>query len=507
MREHDTDKLNRKQNFRVLMILLFISAFGTLCGFAGNIVYPWRATTAIVKNETHFNILFQNTKSLPIDSVCIVSRFYSEKLKIDAVETGRFEYDHYTNRTVNNRLSVSISVRAPEELYDLYVHCGGEVHRSPKSVKVVKDFNRSHSFIHISDLHMTRQWEGLPEDGYAKELELFDRFIEVANIISPDFILITGDNIMEYTMFGANESGWGGERVYDADKRPLLEEKYKNLFWGSHGFSGIYGLNAPTFLIPGNHDFHGMPIDAYLEKCHQWNDMMGKRLHGFLFAGTRIILADDSLGDPEHEIPGSAPLSGLQGKVHEAFLQENGPGSLRILAQHKHSPIDTAFLNRNRINILVNGHNHSPNSEIIGTTPTHHSRPGVVCRSGEIKTWEKNLGFFRIFYIDDDSFHYTEPLRFCENPISAYEDIILNLTVDFEKPDDGSQVQNTILIRNAFPVNLENCKVRAVMKIGTYRVTGGVIDQTIDAGEFSVLDILFDVSSGEEKRITISPVR
>ena len=216
--------------FGVLWVLLVLGNLENRVASAGAIVYPWRATASIVEAGTQFNILFHNDMALPVDSVCLVSSFYSEKLTIDTVETGRFEYDHYTRRSVNNQLWVRVSSRAPEELYDLFLYCGGEVHRSPKSVKVVRAFHSSHRFIHISDLHMTRQWVGSPVEGYANELELFDRFVEVANLLAPDFILVTGDQIMEYTMVNADSLGWGGERIYDADKHPLLEEKYKNLF-------------------------------------------------------------------------------------------------------------------------------------------------------------------------------------------------------------------------------------------------------------------------------------
>ena len=115
----------------------------------------------------------------------------------------------------------------------------------------MKEFSPNHSFIHISDLHVTRQWVGKPDDGYAKELELFDSFVKVANIIAPDFVIVTGDVIHHYTRIEADKTGWGGKKLYDADQRPLVEEKYRNYYHGAKGFSGIYGLNSPVFSLPG----------------------------------------------------------------------------------------------------------------------------------------------------------------------------------------------------------------------------------------------------------------
>jgi predicted MPP superfamily phosphohydrolase len=489
----------RKRLSTLLIILLIFP----LNAFSGEIIYPWRAASAIVKSGESFNILYKNENDLPIDSVVLVGPYNRVLLHIDEVLVGRFEYDHYTKASVNQKIRVHTPQTAPEELYDLLVFNGGKESLSPRSVKVVKEFSPSHTFIHITDLHMTRQWVGTPENGYAKELELFDGFVKVANLIAPDYILITGDNIHEYTMFDADSTGWGGNRVFDADKRPFVEEKYANLFYGANGLSGLYGLNAPRFMIPGNHDFYGIPIEDHFGKSLQWNNYLGKRVHGFSYAGTRVILADDCLGDPTDEIPESAPMSGMQGRVHERFLKENGTGSLRILAQHRHNIIDTTFLNKNRIHILLNGHNHSPFSELLGSTPTLNIRPGVVCRSGEINNWEKNLGFFRIFYIDGDKFDHTPPLRFCKNPTSHYKDLDLNLTLDFKNSNDGNSIRNEAIITNDLPVDLSRCKIRFVMKKGEYKVAGGTIHQVISTKDFSVVDVYTDVRSNENKMVRI----
>ena len=487
----------RKTLFLIVVLLVLKTP---IISIAGNIVYPWNATTAIVEWEDNLTILFDNIYFQMIDSIELVGPFNRLSLSADSVEIGKFEFDNYTKSSVNNRILVKIPKSTPQELYDLFVHCGGEVSSSPKSVKVVKQLNRIHSFIHISDLHMTRQWVGSAENGYAKELELFDSFVKVANIISPDFIIVTGDNIMDYTMFDADSTGWGGVKNYNANKRPLIEEKYKNLFYGTEDFSGIYGLNSPTFLIPGNHDYYGVPKDNYYAKALQWNKLMGIRVHEFSYSGTRVFLADDSLCD---SVSVSFPLSKTQENIFEKYLEKNGVGKIRILAQHRPNNVDTMFLNKNNINILLHGHNHSPNEEFIGATPTLSSRPGVICRSGEINNWEKNLGFFRIFHIDGDSFESTLPLRFCKNPIEQYKNLKLNLTLDFQQPNDGAVRSNEAIIANSFPVDLPNCKIRFLMKKGLYEVTGGEIIQTFDNERYSIIDVSVVVNSNEEKIVRV----
>ncbi len=331
-------------------------------------------------------------------------------LRIDSVNIGRFEFDTYTHKSTNNRIWVHVPDSSPEEMYDLVVKSGGETHVSLQSVKVVHEFNSRHNFIHITDLHVSRQWVGPAENGYAKELELLDNFIKVANIINPDFVIITGDNIHDYTRFNADSTGWGGDLVRGADQLPLVEEKWKNFYEGANGFSGIHGFNSPTFTTSGNHDFYGVAEDNHPAKAALWNNLCGKRVYGFSYAGTRVIVADDYLGDPLIDIPDKSPMSGLQGKVLESYLKENGKGQIRIMAQHRYNRIDTTFCNKHKISILLNGHSHIPFYESVGTTPTISIRPGTVCRSG-CRDPDHELGYFRIFTIDGDSFEFSPRIK------------------------------------------------------------------------------------------------
>jgi predicted MPP superfamily phosphohydrolase len=487
--------------FCITILFLFTGSL-TNVGFAGNIVYPWRAVKAIIQSGNSLKILYNNINYADIDSVILEGPYNRVILKIDSVSIGRFEFDTFTHASVNNRIWVSVPAGTPEDLYDLLVKSGRETHLSPRSVKVVKEFKASHTFIHISDLHTTRQWVGNPETGYAKELELLDRFISVANIIAPDFIIVTGDIIMDYTRINADSAGWGGTNLTDASSRPLLEEKWKNCFEGSSGFSGINSFNSPVFILPGNHDFYGLKQSDYMSKSLQWNNMCGIRVYGFTYAGTVIIASDDFLGDPVTDIPGKSPMSGLQGKVLESFLAQNGPGLIRIMAQHRNDRIDTAFIDKHKIDILLHGHNHKPFEGKIGTTPTLMSRPGVVCRSG-VKDIEGELGYFRLFRINGDRFESTRPLRFTNDPTKPYKDIELNLTLNYSQPNIGTASENKAIIVNKLGIGLTDCKIRFLMKKGRYKVDNGTIYQVIESGNISVVDVKVDAGADNPKEVRI----
>ncbi len=475
--------------------------------FANKIVYPGGSCPTIVKSGNNMDILYDNSSMQTVDSVILEGPFNRVVLSKFSVNKGKYEYDNYTQAHTNNKISVNIPSNIPEELYNLVIKSGKETSISKKSVKVVKEFRKTHRFIHMSDPHISRQWEGTPENGYAKELELLDRFIEVANIISPDFIMVTGDLIHDYTRMNADSVGWGGY-LLDRNAPPLAEEKYRNYFEGTHGLSGIYGFNSPTFSTTGNHDFYAVDKNDSKGKCNQWNSILGKRVYGFSYGDTRIIASDDFLGDSTIDKPQNAYMSGLQGKMIDAFLKENGSGKLRIWA--KHSPklieIDTMFMDKNDINLIINGHSHVPKQDYIGKRKVVSIRPGAVCRSGEVAHWKKTLGFFRIITIDGDTFEYSEPLRFCKDPTLPCKELDLNLQLNYKKTNDGSFDSNEATITNRFGIDLPSCKVRFVMPKGKYKVSEGTVFQTIESGKYSIVDVCVNVKADSKQKIQISHI-
>lgn len=488
-------------------ILLFVSLFQSQTLQGSHICYPWRAAPAIVQSGTSLRILYQNTRALDIDSVVLKGPYSNISLLPVSVVFGHFVYDTYSGTAANNQIVVEIPSHSVVDLYDLLVYCGGETHLSPKSVKIVSQFEQSHRFLHISDPHVSRQWVGTQERGYAKELELLDRFVSVANILAPDFVIVTGDLIHDYTRLDADELGWGGNVLRSKEQSPTVEEKYRNYYEGAAGFRGIHGIEAPVFSTTGNHDFYGVASNDHQAKVSQWNAICGKRVHGFSYAGTRVLILDDYLGDPVIDIPDHAPLSGLQGEVLADFLQQEGTGQLRILAKHRPDRIDTAFCNQHSIGLLLNGHNHRPFQEYIANTPTLSMRPGSISRSGSISEWEEVLGFFRIVEVNGASFTASDALRFCADPTVPAEEMALNLTLDFDLSNDGSAYSNKARIINHFPVDLPKCKIRFVMQKGVYCVSSGRIEQMIETEKSSIIDVRVDVCSKSTQEVEIRFVR
>jgi len=474
---------------------------------AGKIVYPGGACPAIIKRGETLEILYKNPAKPAIDSVILRGPYNRVAMKVVKIEKGKFEYDNYTQLATDHRITVRIPDGTPEELYDLIVKTSSSVCISPKSVKVVKEFSKRHTIIHITDPHVTRMWVQTEHGSYGKELELLDKFISVANIIAPDFIMVTGDIIHDYTRLDADSIEWGGYLLDKADEGPLIEEKFKNYFEGACGYSGVWGFNAPVFSTTGNHDFYGVNNEDYIGRCSQWNKFAGKRVYGFSYNTTRVIVTDDFNGDHVLDSPVDAPMSGLQGKTIRKFLEKEGRGECILWGKHSYNHIDTAFMNDNKVKIILHGHKHTPGEQYIGTTPTLNISPGVVCRSGNIALWKKTLGFFRVFTIEGDKFDYTRALRFCTNPTAPYDKLNLNLTLDYDQANNARAEKNRAVIRNKFDIGFKGCRVRFVMPKGLYEVTNGTIRQTIETDKLSVVDVDFDVKANGLTVVEIFPAK
>ena len=134
-----------------------------------------------------------------------------------------------------------VSCPVPEvplyELYDLLVSADGGIEDAARNaVKVMAGFKEDWYFIHITDTHLpTQKYNTDPgfENDTSEETDLRAVLADI-NIINPEFVLLTGDFVNE------------GE----------LEE-YLNWRVFTRGQAMLSEFPAPVFLTAGNHDIGG----------------------------------------------------------------------------------------------------------------------------------------------------------------------------------------------------------------------------------------------------------
>jgi len=96
-------------------------------------------------------------------------------------------------------------------------------------------------------------------------------------------------------------------------------------------------------------------------------------------------------------------------------------------------------------------------------------------------------------------------LRFCANPTAPYNEIALNLSLDFKKANTGASTFNAATFTNKLPVDLPNCRVRFIMKKGNYQISTGEIRQVVDTEKFTVIDVSVNVKTQSSLIIEVVP--
>lgn len=112
-----------------------------------------------------------------------------------------------------------------------------------------------------------------------------------------------------------------------------------------------------------------------------------------------------------------------------------------------------------------------------------------------------------IFYVDGADFQYTGPLRFCANPTASYSKIVPNLTLTFREDNTDRSTANMANIVNKLPVDLPGCRIRFVMKKGTYRVSNRSVSQVVDTDTCTIIDVRADAKANGQQTITLKSVR
>ena len=133
-----------KSAFIFLLLISFCSP-----GFGGKIIYPWNATTAIVKTGESFTVWFDADAGQTVTSVVLRGPYNSVPIPSVTSETGSWTYDDVSGAAYDTRISVSIPSAAPAERYDLVLNTSAGQEVSQSAVKVIKEYKTDYTIFHI----------------------------------------------------------------------------------------------------------------------------------------------------------------------------------------------------------------------------------------------------------------------------------------------------------------------------------------------------------------------
>jgi hypothetical protein len=235
----------KKLSLSYTSISLGIILLTSNCLWAGKIINPWRTTTAIVKSGESFEVWFDADLGQTINAITLQGP-YNTISPAQKVTTGSWIYDRTSSNSYNTKINIAVPAGVPADRYDLILHTSSGELCSPRSVKIVRGFKPDYYILHLSDTHAFQR-------GYDATLEKVSTIVDIANIIGPEIVFETGDNL--YRPSDARMSQYfQGDRL--------------------RGTKGFNDFNAPVFITPGNHDYDMDKDDAggnYQEKAVWYN--------------------------------------------------------------------------------------------------------------------------------------------------------------------------------------------------------------------------------------------
>ncbi len=472
-------KTSRKTGF---MILLFLTFFATN-NWCAQIIYPWRATTAIVKVGESFEVWFDGDSGQTINSV-ILEGPYNSVISSFSVENGNWEYDGWSGNTYNTRITVTVPADAPADKYNLILNTSAGTKSSLASVKVIKDYKSTFYLMHFSDPH---RWEASKNtEGILYKDQTV--VIDIANIIAPEIFIETGDSYWQTPI------------------DPGLNQSRLNDFM--HGSSFVRGMqeltSAALFMIPGNHDtptHHSYDV-TMKNAASAWNDLFGLQYHNFTYNSARFVGINNSWCPSD----GSAP--NFQWQIDKAvdWINSVGGGNMRIA--YFHIPQDGVPLIYNSFKsvgksfkLMIGGHIHryTTNPYSIDGNPIIYTAAGLKngTTGAPFNLYKINLND-GTFSTVGNSYSGHPSLEVDQNWSTS------KLKLSYSNENNGSNANNTATIVNKFNFLIEDARVRFVLpKDVLYAVSNGTITQEFDGDNFHIIDTKIDLNAFSTTTVTV----
>ena len=459
----------------------------------GKIIYPWNATTAIVKAGESFEVWFDADPGQTVTSVELSGPYNTVYPSMGSPVTGSWVYDTDSGNTYNTLITVTVPSDAPADRYDLLLNTSYGQAISVRAVKVVKEYKANYSVLHISDTHLKG---GASENNWLLEKRL-TAVVNMSNIIDPEMVFVTGDNL--YYTTGDFQSRV--DHLFDGEE--------------SEGLKGLHDMQAATFVAIGNHDIDeggpgftwGAPYDV---KARQWNQYYGIQYHAFKYGNGRCMVINNGWNGYNRAPQYTEMNSWLAGA--------GSGGNFRLGAYHKWQTEKT-WASNNDLDLALSGHN-------------HHKGPGNPWSSGDRGLIEyvapSGQGYceFNLFQINNATGNYTALGRLNTDAATAGYGLptgncrvlennsekgnsdtsvwIYNLTLDYANANDGTSSTNTATIENKFNFAIPGARVRFVMPNGmNYAVSQGTIAQQFDGDSFHIVDVSVDIGASSTTVIEI----
>lgn len=528
------------------------------------IIYPLFATPAIKQKGQMLTV--------KVDSKGADAGAWNVKLKQTNHSSLTKEYDlpvqkadtgnsYWNNSSTIYDVTVQIPEGVPEKLYDLEVSFTGNGKRitdeQPHSVKVVDQFKKDFTFLHLTDTHVGSPRNlGDPDNptgvdpAIAGEAGMWDpdekkrwlylqKAIKEVNLAKPDFVVVTGD-----LMYGQMNPQ---EYIYE------YEETYRVL----------QKLNVPVYIVPGNHDYYAQ--DATLaDGAKYWEQYFGPQYFSFDYGPYAHYIGYNSFDWHKLDRSGNGTVSvpTWGGQIREdqlnwvkedlaANANTAQPGQIKGLFSHhnplwrdreiwpqddpevqsywkqydaKHNPrslttlalgeklgikYDQQWHGENaqelvdvmkqfNVNLSLHGHTHidvvTEKDGILYTTTTSVELTG--------KPW---VGFRHFIMKNGEITSYKYDDLGHSIPVYQHGDTksgVMSFDANYSVPNDGQSTSQEATVTNRLdkPITVT---VPLYMAAGSYRVSAGTVKQNYTDGTKQYLEIEITVPANSEEKIEV----
>lgn len=464
------------------MVLLLI--WLSLTALCGNIVYPWRATTAIIQSGGSFEVWFNADSGQAIHSIELNGPYNTLSTSISTV-ADNWVYDPMSGNTYTHTITVAVPADTPADRYDLVLNTSTGTITSYGGVKVVKKYKDEYYLVHMSDGHLFQNGHD-----FDVLLKRKSAMIDIANIMDAQIIIETGDN------------------MYNVINHPEREAYY---FLGNDSIhtKGMAKATAATFLTPGNHD--GAIANDFNKATAQqnadfFNRYWGMQSHSFKYGNGRFIninnawsLTTTSADDHQYQI--DEAIGWLRGI--------GAGGNFHLAAGHIYNKMHSLLDAETKLSLVLAGHNH----HLFTNNPYSFTEGSPAVAYIAASTREYFL--FNLFKINNTNGSFTTPSGATASTnvlFSGTKDSpstwVPNLKLTFTAANDGSGTSNSATIENKFPFAIEGAKVRFAVPEGyDYAITNGTIDQEFDGTSVHVVDVSVNLEANSTTLIEIAPTK
>lgn len=462
--------------------LLTLSLSLSLITFSAKIVYPWRATTAIVKSSESFEIWFNADAGQSVNSVQLKSEFLTITGNIQNQSTGSWVYDPVSGNTYNRKISVTVPVSTPADRYDLILNTSTGQVTSFGGVKVVKEFKTEYYVTHISDGH-------LYQNGYDSDVILQRKslIVQMSNLMDAEILIETGDN------------------MYNVRNHPEREVEY---FIGKStiGTIGMSRATAATFAVAGDHEGlngNDFTLGTDQENSDFMDDYWGLQNHSFKYGSARFMMLNNAWG-----------LSATNNRVYQYQVDdaiswlngEGAGGNFLLTAGHCYDRMFHFINNAKPLSLCLSGDRHSQgNGNPWEITP---GGPRISYTTNDLRGGMK----YMIYRINNNTGTFTLPAggtglieAKASGDINVPSTWVPRLKAAFASANDGSVSTNSAIVDNKFPFPVQGGKIRFVVPKGSsYAATNGVISQEFDGDNVHVVDVSYDVAANSTTTVYIA---